>query len=99
MARRPGTAPTRTAPFTVSITAAPDFQVVLTPPTLVLPPGTTGPSSVSVLPINGLGGTFNITVTPPASPINSENILSARLPSSKRAQIQIFQARDQLPPM
>ena len=62
----PGVTGSRAATFSVSITAAPDFQVVLTPPALVLPPGTSGASSVSVVPINGFGGTYTVTVAPPA---------------------------------
>jgi hypothetical protein len=71
----------RTAPFTVSITTAPDFQVQLTPPSLVLPAGASGPSSVSIVSINGFGGTFNVTITPPAgitvAPLSIPNVAAS----------------------
>jgi hypothetical protein len=76
-----GVTGSRAGTYSVSITAAPDFQVVLTPPGIVLPPGTTGPSSVSIVPINGFGGTFNVTITPPAgitvAPLSIPNVAAS----------------------
>ena len=67
-----------TASFTTTISGSPDFQVVLTPPTLVLPAGGAGSSSVSIVPINGLGGTFNLTIAPPSgitvTPLSAPNV-------------------------
>jgi hypothetical protein len=56
----------RTAAIGVTVTGAPDFQVQLAPSALVLPAGATGTTNVSIVVINGLGGTFNVTVAPPA---------------------------------
>lgn len=71
----------RTATFIVAITAAPDFQVQLTPPSLVIPAGTAGTSSASILPINGLGGTFNVSLAPPAgitvAPLSIPNLAAS----------------------
>lgn len=61
-----GVAGTRVASFSAIITGTPDFQVSLAPPALVVASGGSGSSSVSILPVNGLGGTFNVTLTPPA---------------------------------
>ncbi len=56
---------TRTGALAVTVTGAPDFQVQLTPATLTLAPGASGTTAVSIVALNGLGGTFNLTVTPP----------------------------------
>ena len=55
-----------TANFTTSITGSPEFQVVLTPPALVLTAGASAAASVAIKPINGLGGAFNVTIAPPS---------------------------------
>ncbi|HEY3351514.1 MAG TPA: hypothetical protein VGM13_17185 [Thermoanaerobaculia bacterium] len=73
-----GVTGSRAATYSVSITSAPDFQVQLTPPSLVLPAGSSGSSTVSILPINGFGGTFNVAVAPPAgitvAPLSIPNV-------------------------
>ena len=56
----------RTAPISVTVTGGPDFQVLLAPASLTLQPGGTGTTNVSIAALNGLGGTFNVTVAPPA---------------------------------
>ncbi len=56
----------RTASFSASVSGAPDFQVVPSPSVLVIPPGTSAPGSVSIVPINGFGGTFNVTISAPS---------------------------------
>ncbi len=67
-----------TASFTVAMSASPDFQVVLAPPTLVLSAGGAGLSNVSIVPINGFGGTFNLTIAPPSgitvTPLSAANV-------------------------
>ena len=40
--------------------------MLLSPASLTLPPGGTGTTNVSIASLNGLGGTFNVTVAPPA---------------------------------
>ncbi len=63
-----GTAPNITGPRTaqlgVTVACAPDFQVQLSPAALVLPPGGIGTTNVSIVSF-GVGGTFNVSVTPP----------------------------------
>lgn len=61
----PGVVGTRRAAFGVTVTGAADFQVQLSPAALVLPPGGSGTTNVSIV-ASGIGGTFNVTVTPPA---------------------------------
>ena len=76
-----GVTGSRAATYSVSITSAPDFQVQLTPPSLVLPAGTAGASSVSIVPINGLAGVFNVTLAPPAgitvAPLSIPNLAAS----------------------